>query len=118
MHTFAHIEIPTTDLARASEFYGKLFQWKLETFATDDYKLIITDDGGAIGGLSLLDKLPEMSGFYNYVEVHSIDASLARAAELGGKMYRPKTELPPGFGFYAILEAPDGYKFGIWARGA
>lgn len=27
---FVHVELNTTDPARAKEFYGKLFAWKLE----------------------------------------------------------------------------------------
>lgn len=117
MHTFAHIELPTTDLDQAAAFYGQLFGWKFETFATNDYRLILSEEG-AIGGLTQVSVMPPIEEFFNYVEVHSIEATLARAEALGAKVYRPKTELPPGFGFYAIFEAPDGYKLGIWTRGA
>jgi predicted enzyme related to lactoylglutathione lyase len=29
---FVHVELNTTDLAKAKGFYGKMFGWKLETF--------------------------------------------------------------------------------------
>ena len=28
MHTFVHVEIPTTDLKKAMSFYGPLFNWR------------------------------------------------------------------------------------------
>ena len=49
-----------------------------------------------------------------YVKVDDIAASLKRAASLGAKTVKPKTEIPGGHGFYAHFRAPDGNRFGIY----
>ena len=115
MHTFAHVELPTTDLKIAADFYGALFQWTFETFYTNDYLLIFAD-GGAIGGLTQVHEMPPANEYFTYVEVADIDRALAKAEALGGKMLRPRSELPAGMGCYAILRTPDGYHLGIWQK--
>jgi uncharacterized protein len=115
MYTFAHVELPTTDLALASKFYGALFHWTFKTFYTDDYQLIYVD-GEAIGGLTQVHEMPPANEYFNYVEVADIDQTLIEAEPLGGKMLRPKSELPAGMGWYAILRTPDGYHLGIWQK--
>jgi len=118
MYTFAHIELPTLDLRQAADFYGALFQWKFQAFYGDDYLMIHTQDGQEIGGLTRVDGMPYINGFWNYVEVADIEKTLALVQSKGGKIVRPKSELPSNHGFYAVLQAPDGYNLGIWCKSA
>ncbi len=115
MHTFAHVELPTTDLELASKFYEALFHWTFKSFYTDDY-LLIYAGSEAIGGLTQVHEMPPANEYFNYVEVPDIDRMLAAAEPLGGKMLRPKSELPANMGWYAILRTPDGYHLGIWQK--
>ncbi len=116
MFTFAHVEIPVTDMEKAVTFYAPLFNWKLSKLFGDDYLLISTAEDEYIGGLSKIREMPEISGFHNYVEVEDIEITLAKAERLGGRVMRLKTELPEGFGHYAIVQSPDGYSIGIWTK--
>ncbi len=118
MFTFAHVEIPVLDLGKATAFYGALFHWKFERFFGDDYLMIIGADGKEIGGLTRVNEIPYINGFWNYVEVDNIDKTLELAQNLGGKMVRSKSELPDNHGAYAVIQAPDGYNFGIWRKPA
>jgi uncharacterized protein len=115
MYSFAHVELPTTDLKVASDFYGKLFHWTFETFYTADYLLVFSGKE-AIGGLSQVHEMPPANEAFNYVEVPDIEQLLAKAETLGGKTLRPRSELPGGMGAYAILRTPDGYHLGIWQK--
>ena len=50
-----------------------------------------------------------------YVKVDDLDAHLDRAEALGGKRLVAPTELPGGFGRFAIFTDPDGNQVGLWA---
>jgi predicted enzyme related to lactoylglutathione lyase len=116
MYTFAHVEIPALDLRKAASFYGALFQWKFQPFYGDDYLMIYAPDGTEIGGLTRVDDVPYINGFWNYVEVDDVDRIVELAQNLGGKIVRPKGELPDDHGFYAVIQAPDGYNLGVWVK--
>ncbi|HEY3293867.1 MAG TPA: VOC family protein [bacterium] len=118
MYTFAHVELPVRDLRQASAFYGALFQWKFQPFYGDDYLMICAPDGQEIGGLTRVDEVPYINGFWNYVEVADIEKTLDLVQRLGGKIVRPKGELPDHYGSYAVLQSPDGYNLGIWCKAA
>ena len=48
---FVHVELVTTDVAKAKSFYGKLFKWKLEDVDMENmiYTLIKAGEGaGAV----------------------------------------------------------------------
>jgi len=118
MYTFAHVELPVLDLRKASAFYGTLFPWKFQPFFGDDYLMIMAPDGREIGGLTRVDDMPYINGFWNYVEVENIDRVLEQTQNMGGKVVRPKSELPGDHGFYAVIQAPDGYNLGVWSKNA
>lgn len=42
---FVHVELMTTDVAKAKDFYGKLFDWKLEDIPGMDYTIINVGEG-------------------------------------------------------------------------
>lgn len=117
MYTFAHVEIPTTDLNRAVSFYHALFEWKFDHFYGEDYRMISTSEGVQVGGLTLVKEIPRIVDFYNYVEVKDVETAMVRAERAGGIIIRPKTELPAGHGAYAVIQCPDGYRIGVWAKG-
>ena len=118
MYTFAHIELPVLDLQRGAEFYGALFGWKYERLFGNDYLMIRTAEGQEIGGLSRVDGIPQILGYWNYIEVPDIEKTAKQAQSLGGKIVQAKTELPNNYGSYAVIQAPDGYNLGIWQKPA
>ena len=42
---FVHVELMTTDVAKAKAFYGALFDWKLEDIPGMDYTMINVGEG-------------------------------------------------------------------------
>ncbi len=108
----AHIEFPSDDLDRARKFYSELFGWKLAAPpGFDDYETFDSGSGPG-GGIGLRGKTaPEAVRVY--VSVDSIDAALARVAELGGSIAVEKTEVP-GMGWYAAVVDSEGSEIGLW----
>lgn len=108
-------EIPADSTARAKKFYNGLFGWKIKAFpGMDDYNHI--DTGGADAspdGAVMKRMCPEHQGFMNYVLVDSVEKSSAKVEKLGGKVHKPKTEVP-GMGYFAICMDTENNVFAIW----
>lgn len=110
-----HFEIPADDPDRAKRFYGDLFDWRFQDVpGFEGYHLFTTPVGqegmgGAIGkrGESAPDEMR------TYVNVDSVDATLPRVAELGGRVIEEKAEVP-GQGWYAVIEDTEGNRIALW----
>lgn len=110
-----HFEIFGDDLLRLAEFYSSLFGWKIEKAAGVDYYRIDTGTTAAMpvaGGL-LHRPIPGPRSWVHYVHVDSIDETLDRARNLGGKTLVAKSAVPKT-GWYALLEDPEGNVFAIY----
>ncbi len=115
-------EIPVTDIDRAQGFYETLLDRSLqrETFPMggQHYRLAIfpAQAEGAKGCLqSGADTLQASTqGTLVYLDCSpSLDAALARAQALDAHVLKPKTALPPGMGFIAHIQDPDGNRVGL-----
>jgi len=112
MHGFCHIEIPTTDVAKSKDFYGKVFGWQFED--AGGYVMYRPPEGVA-GGFTTNSK-PATNGVILYIEVENIDEKLAQIEHAGGKKVTPKTKISDEFGFYALFADPCGNAIGIWSK--
>lgn len=116
MATIVHFDLPAEDLERAASFYGKLFGWKFERMPGPiEYFGISTFDelgrpslGGGMG-----KKNPWDAGITNYVGVGSVEATLTKLVDLGGKVVLPRTEVGE-FGYLAVCLDTENNKFGLW----
>ncbi len=116
MHSFCHIELVTTDLAQAADFYTKLFGWKVVPMMENYWMIDLNgESAGLSAGLVKMDKIVDNGG-QNYVEVEDINATLAKAETLGAKTMQEKHPLPENMGFIAMFALPDGYLLGIFSR--
>ena len=104
---FVHVELNTTDLGKAKEFYGKLFDWTLEDMpAGMDYTLIKVGEGTA-GGM-MKHPVPGAPSFWlAYVAVDDINSSTAKAKALGATVMKDVTEIP-NVGWFSIFTDPTG----------
>jgi predicted enzyme related to lactoylglutathione lyase len=112
---FVHVELNTTDLAKAKAFYGKLFDWKLEDMPMSDgmtYTLIRVGEG--TGGGMMAHPVPGMpSAWLPYVGVDDVKASTETARSLGAQVLKDITEVP-GMGLFSILADPTGAVIALW----
>jgi uncharacterized protein len=103
---FVHVELNTTDLGKAKEFYGKLFEWKLEDVPGMDYTMIKVGEG--TGGGMMKHPIPGApSAWLAYVMVDDINASTAKAKSLGASVMKDVTEIP-GVGWFSVILDPTG----------
>jgi hypothetical protein len=112
----AFFEVVSPDHQRAQEFYARLFDWTVDADPSlGGYGLVDTGAGeGAIGG-GIGPAEPGGTGTRIYVRVPDLDAALDRAEQLGGARLVPPTDLPGGYGRFAVLADPDGNPVGLWA---
>src|SRR5207244_2671691 len=105
----------TKDLAKAVEFYSKLFGWTLEqTKITEmEYKEILMD-GVACGGMMAIDEnWGPMSSFWNsYVAVENADETAEKIKANGGSVNVEPFDAP-GVGRMAMVADPAGAAFAI-----
>jgi predicted enzyme related to lactoylglutathione lyase len=106
-----HFEIGCRDLAKTQDFYARLFDWQMQPYGPA--AMISTGNGAGIQGhINALGHEPH-NYVTVYVQVDDLQASLDRAAQLGGKMIVPPTEVP-GMGHFAWLADPEGNHIGLW----
>jgi predicted enzyme related to lactoylglutathione lyase len=103
-----HFEIGCRDRAVASDFFGKLFDWRMEE--AGPATLIRT--GGDVGGhFTSLGHEPH--NFVTvYVAVDDVGAYLAKAESLGGKRLVGPVDIPAGT--FAWFSDPDGNIIALW----
>ncbi|HXC84483.1 MAG TPA: VOC family protein [Trebonia sp.] len=114
----AFFEIISPDAERALKFYTEMFGWAAQADPNmGGYALVDTNAGegaigGGIGGTEAPGEAPTVK---IYMRVDDLDAALDRAERLGGKRLVPPTDLPEGYGRFAIFTDPDGNQVGLWA---
>ena len=112
----AFFEVISPDAGRAQAFYAELFGWAVQADpAMGGYALVDTGAGeGAIGG-GIGPGEPGERNVKIYMRVDDLDRYLDRAERLGGKRLVPPTDLPAGYGRFAVFTDPDGNPVGLWA---
>ena len=112
---FVHVELNTTDVEKAKEFYSKLFDWTLEDVEmgpSDTYTIIKVGEG--TGGGMLKNPMPGVPSFWlAYVLVEEIGAATKKAASLGAKVVKDSVEVP-NMGWFSIIEDPTGAAVALW----
>jgi len=113
----AFFEVVSDDSERAQAFYASLFDWSVSADpALGGYGLVDTGAGeGAIGGGIGPSQAAGDTGVKIYVRVDDLQATLDRAEQLGGRALVPPSDLPEGWGRFAVLADPDGNQVGLWA---
>jgi predicted enzyme related to lactoylglutathione lyase len=112
---FVHVELQTTDLKKARDFYSKLFDWKLEDaqvpgFGT--YTMIGVGEGTG-GGMTAGTTPGAPSSWVSYVDVSDVASATRKAKELGAKVL-VDTMAVADMGKFSIITDPTGATLGLW----
>lgn len=113
---FVHVELATTDLPKAKEFYGKLFDWSLnDDSGVEGYTLIGVGENeyGVGGGMMHVPHEGMSSNWLAYVAVGDVEAATARAKSLGAAVLTDVTEIP-NVGRFSIIQDPTGGVLGLF----
>ncbi len=83
-----YVEIPATDIARSSDFYGAVFGWNIRQRG-DGHKAF--DDGaGEVSGTWVIGRPPASKpGLLLYVMVDDIEATIKAVVANGGTIVQP-----------------------------
>ena len=106
-----HFEVVGRDGPGLQRFYSDLFGWKLDTNNPGGYGMSSADQTGVVVGIGAA---PDGASGHvtGYVTVADVDAALARAAELGGRVIMPKYSPGPG-AVLGLLADPEGHVIGV-----
>jgi uncharacterized protein len=111
---FVHIELNTTDPAKAKTFYGKLFDWQLEDMQMEMGTYTLIRVGNGTGGGIMKHPMPgQPSLWIPYVEVGDVRARTEKARALGGTIIKEVTEVM-NMGSFSIVLDPTGAAVGLW----
>lgn len=112
---FVHVELNSQEPAKSKDFYGKLFNWKLEDIpmGNEPYTMIGVGEGGVGGGIMKHPMAGAPPFWLSYVLVDDIRASTDKAKSLGASIIRDVTEVP-GMGWLSIIQDPQGAVLGLW----
>ena len=106
---FVHVELHTTDLAKAKDFYRKLFDWKLEDSPMGDgttYTVIGVGQG--TGGGMMKQPVPGApSAWLPDVAVDDVRVATEKARSLGATVVVDVTEIP-NVGWFSVFVDPAG----------
>ena len=112
---FVHVELSTTDLKKARDFYGKLFDWKLEDMPMgggESYTMIGVGEG--TGGGMMKHPMPGAPSMWlAYVLVNDVASSVKKAKSLGATIIKDVSDVP-GYGQFAIFQDPTGAMLALW----
>ena len=121
MDKVVHFEIPFENKQRAMTFYTQSFGWQLMDMPEMKYVMAHTVDvddrqmpkeSGAING-GMLERPKEAPHPTIYVGVASVDATIKKVQEAGGRVVTARTPIP-GMGAYARVADTEGNVIGLF----
>jgi predicted enzyme related to lactoylglutathione lyase len=114
-NAFCHMELGSTDVAKAKTFYTTLFDWQLNDVdmgPMGTYTLIKPAEGP--GGGMMKQPVPGApSSWLPYVLVPDIKTATAKAKSLGAQIMKDSQEVP-NEGWFTIILDPTGAALGLW----
>lgn len=108
-----HVEFKSSDFARTSAFYAKLFDWQTQQNASASYMKADSSDGPS-GGWVRAD-LVQAPGPIAYLPVDDLEAKLDEVEEAGGRVLVRSMPFAGG-GEVGLFADPDGNVLGLWQR--
>ena len=110
-----YIEIPATDIARSTEFFSKVFGWRIRQ--RGDGHTAFDDTVGEVSGSWILGRPPSSSpGLLIYVMVDSVASTLDAIVANGGEIVQPIGADAPEI--TARFRDPGGNVIGLYQQPA
>jgi predicted enzyme related to lactoylglutathione lyase len=111
---FVWHELMTTDTDAASDFYSHVVPWKTQDSGMPSYTLWMSGKYRA-GGLMALPEEDASAPphWIIYIGTSDVDATVAAAEKLGGKVLKGASDIP-NVGRFAVLSDPQGAAFAVF----
>ncbi len=106
-------ELMTSDVGAAKKFYSELMKWDIKDMPMENMNYSVASvDGEDVGGLMSMppdsEEMPPAWGLY--ITVDDVDATAAKAKELGGKVLVEPQDIPQ-VGRFCVIQDPQGAWF-------
>lgn len=111
--SIVHWELMSKDPAKVSDFYAKIFDWKVENMPEMNYRLVDTGGGGINGGIFKPEREGPPGNMTLYIGVDDLAAYRKRIVAAGGKICVEEQEVP-GMGAFSLFTDPEGRMMGLW----
>ena len=117
---FVWDELHTSDPAAAKSFYGEVLGWAArdEDMGGMTYTIFQNRSGTDVAGCSELHDGEPGPNWLVYIAADDIDATTARAQELGAKVLVEPMDIPSNIGRFSVLQDPTGAVFGLFKGGS
>ena len=112
-----HWELMSKDPAKVSDFYQKIFDWKIQHFPELNYRVVEAGgEGGINGGILKPEREEPWPGNMTlYIDVDDLAAYRKRIVKAGGKIHVEEQEVP-GMGALCLFTDPEGRMMGLWKQ--
>lgn len=111
------VEIPVTDFTRAVQFYQTILGVTIEEMEMDGNKMgVLPNEEGTVNVVLVKgnDYKPTTDGAVLYINAgKDLQPMLDKAAQNGGQVIVPKTEISPEMGYFALFIDSEGNKLGL-----
>jgi len=107
-------ELLCADPAAVTAFYGRVLGWRAQPAASDPSYMTFASRSGPVAGAMApgAEQKDTHSHWLAYIGAEDVDATLATAVRLGGKLVHAAADIEQGR--YAVLADPQGATFGIY----
>jgi predicted enzyme related to lactoylglutathione lyase len=106
-----HLELHTDNLARACDFYTRLYGWPATTIHVGSRSYLALGLGGRIDG-GVVECDTTQPRWLPYVQVADVYATTERSQALGASVVLEPREGPAGW--RSVITAPAGAEIGLW----
>ena len=111
-----HWEFWSQEPGKISDFYARVFDWKIQNIPEMDYNLVHTGGTGGIdGGIMKPKEGPWPGKLALYIDVDDLAAYCEKIKAAGGKILVESMDVP-GVGAFSLFEDPDGRVLGLWKQ--
>jgi len=113
---FVWDELHTSDPGAARSFYGEVFGWTArdEDMGGMTYTIFQNRGGTDVGGcMQLMEGMQAPPHWLVYIGTDDVDATTARAKELGATVHVEPADIP-NIGRFSVLQDPTGAAFGLY----
>jgi uncharacterized protein len=107
-----HLELHTSDLEGACDFYTRLLSWRRESIEVGDSSYVALDFGGGDFGGGVVGCGTKQPLWLPYVEVPDLRVATDRARGLGAAVQLEPREGPVGW--RSVVATPAGAAIALW----
>jgi predicted enzyme related to lactoylglutathione lyase len=109
-----HFEIAVDDTDRATEFYSKVFGWKINKWNGPIEYWLVSTDGGSEHGIdgAIMKREDPNTSTINTIDVPNVLEYMTSVKNNGGVVLTEKMTVP-GVGYFAYCKDTEGNTFGI-----